>query len=437
MLNRRDQRRPAGSTNAPRSRRRVDFGLIASAVSEPRIALVLSGGGARGAYEAGVLSYLLGDFRRVLGRRPRFSIVSGTSVGAIHACYLAARATEDDAGERLARIWSSFEIDSVYRLRARSVLRMSLRTLGLDGAADVADGETAPTTIPGLFDVEPLQALIRDEIPWGRIRTNIGTGEVDAVAIATTEVRTGRTVIFVENRTGEIDRWARDPFIVARPAVLEASHAMASAAIPFFFPTVRVGTSFFCDGSLRLNTPLAPALRLGAERVLVVGVHHLRVAGEIPPPVPAAAVSNPAFLLGKVLNALLLDRVDYDADRLRLFNEILRQGKSTYGEGFLDQINEVIVRERGAPYRIVEDVFLRPSRDLGVVAAECVAHARERHARRSWSTRTLLRLASRDAGDEADLLSYLYFDGCYARHLIELGRSDAEAESERLVAFFR
>jgi NTE family protein len=363
--------------------------------------------------------------------------VSGTSVGAIHACYLAARATEEDAGERLARIWSAFEIDSVYRVRPRNLLRMTLRTFGFHGLREVAEGETAPATIPGLFDVEPLQELIRDQIPWAKIRTNVAAGAVDVVAIAATEVRTGLTVIFVENRTGAIDLWARDPFVVARPAVLEAAHAMASAAIPFFFPTVRVGTSFFCDGSLRLNTPLAPALRLGADRVLVVGVHHPRAAGEIPPPVPPSAVSNPAFLLGKVLNALLLDRVDYDADRLRLFNEILRQGKRTYGEGFLERINEVIVRERGAPYRIVDDFFLRPSRDLGEVAAECVAHAKARHAHRSWSTRVLLRLATRDAGGEADLLSYLYFDGCYARHLIELGRHDAEVESERLAAFLR
>jgi NTE family protein len=406
---------------------------------EPRIALVLSGGGARGAYEAGVLSYLLDELPTLVGRRVRFSIVSGTSVGAIHACFLAANAGEPDLGTRLARIWSAFELDSVYRVHLRDVLAVGLRTLGFGARAKPEAGKTpgAPQRIAGLFDVSPLERLILQEIPWERISANVAAGLVDSVAIAATEIRSGRTVIFVENREGKVERWARDPYVVAEPARLEPEHALASAAIPFFFPSIRIGPSFFCDGSLRLNTPLAPALRLGADRVLVIGVHYQRPRSEPPPTVPDAEIASPAFLAGKILNALLLDRVDYDADRLRLFNAILRQGTRVYGADFLDRINEVIVRERGSAYRVVDDFFIRPSKDLGAIAAECVAHRKQRGAPETWSTRMLLRLGGRDDANEADLLSYLYFDGCYAKHLIELGRADAAAERDKLEVFFR
>jgi len=147
-------------------------------------------------------------------------------------------------------------------------------------------------------------------------------------------------------------------------------------------------------------------------------------------------VGSPAFLAGKVLNALLLDRVDYDADRLRLFNAILEEGRRIYGEEFLTRINEPIVRSRGTAYRIVRDLFLQPSRDLGVLAAECLAHRRPRPQPGSWLARIFLRYAAKNTGGEADFLSYLYFDRCYAGHLIELGLSDAERQRDKLVEFF-
>ena len=210
----------------------------------------------------------------------------------------------------------------------------------------------------------------------------------------------------------------------------------ASAAIPLIFPAIRIGPYFYCDGSRRLNTPLAPALRLGADRVLVVGTHYQRPAGEPRSTVEEETAGSPAFLAGKVLNALLLDRVDYDADRLRLFNAILEQGRRIYGEEFLTRINEPIVKSRGTAYRIVRDLFLQPSRDLGAVAAECLAHRKPRAQPGSLLSRIFLRYAAKNTGGEADFLSYLYFDGCYAGHLIELGQSDAERQRDKLVEFF-
>ena len=407
-------------------------------MSEPRIAVVLSGGGARGAYEAGVLYFILERLPQILGRSVRFHIVSGSSVGAIHACFIAGHAGEAGATAELLEIWRGFEIESVLRFTPFSLLSLPARLLGIGRKAKpvAAEEPRAPMRIPGALDFSPLERVILDRVPWGRIGEKIERGHVEAVAIATTEVGSGTTVIFVQNRDRRIDRWARDPFVVARATELGPEHALASAAIPLIFPAIRIGPYYYCDGSLRLNTPLSPALRLGADRVLVLGMHHQRPLGEPPATVAEESVGSPAFLAGKVLNALLLDRVDYDVDRLHLFNAILEEGRRVYGEGFIERINEPIVRSRGTAYRVVNDLFLRPSRDLGALAAECLAHRRPRAKPNSWLARIFLRYASKNTGNEADFLSYLYFDGCYARHLIELGIADAERQTAALVQFF-
>ena len=244
--------------------------------------------------------------------------------------------------------------------------------------------------------------------------------------------------MWVDNREGQVTRWARDPFVIARPAALSPAHALASAAIPFLFPAPRIDGSYFCDGGLRLNTPLAPALRLGADRLLVIGLRHVPDPGE-ETQLAAPREANYAtlsYLVGKVLNALLLDHVDYDVDRLRLVNGILDKGVKTYGPDFLTRINETVEAIRGTSYKVVENVYIQPSRDLGVIAAECQSQHRNVAGLRSWLTDATVRYAVRGVVAEADLLSYVYFDHCFANHLIELGRADAEARADELLAFF-
>jgi len=137
-----------------------------------------------------------------------------------------------------------------------------------------------------------------------------------------------------------------------------------------------------------------------------------------------------------VLNALLLDHVDYDVDRLRLVNAILDTGSRAYGPDFMRRINAVIEQMRGVPYKVVRNVYLLPSRDLGVIAAECFAHRKRPWTLRHWFSDAVARYAMRGIATEADLLSYLYFDDCYVRHLLALGRNDAAAHAEELLAFF-
>lgn len=405
-----------------------------------RIAVVLSGGGARGAYEAGVLSYLFQDLSERLGRPVHFDIVTGTSVGAIHACYIAAVQEQPEAGRRLTDIWRSLSLDRVFAVGAVDLVRVPWQLLGL-GALRPALPPTAsgiPERLPGLFDTGWLESIVLDSIPWAALRRNIDEGHVRALAIAATEIATGRSVVFVDRHGGVAPRWAQDPFVIAREMQIGPPHALASAAIPLIFPALRIDRTYYCDGGLRLNTPLSPALRLGAQRVLVIGLRHLRTPEEEDRAARRheAGYMQPVFLAGKALNALLLDRIEYDVDRLRLFNAILAAGARAYGDDFLVRINEPIIERRGTPYRIVQDCFLRPSQDLGAIAADCLRHQTRSRGLRDWLSRNVVRYAGRGALGEADLLSYLFFDRCYADHLIELGRHDAAAAADELVEFF-
>jgi NTE family protein len=404
-----------------------------------RIALVLSGGGARGAYEAGALSYLFKDLPARLGRPVHFDIVTGSSVGAVHACYIAALQTDPDVGERLADIWRSLSLDRVFAPGVIDLVRVPLHLLGV-GLSDATlppTHEGIPERLPGLFDTGWLESIVLHSIDWRRLRGSIDEGTLQALAVTATEIATGRSVVFVDAHGGTMPRWARDPFVIARATEIGPAHALASAAIPLIFPALRIDRTYYCDGGLRLNTPLSPALRLGADRVLVIGLRYPRLPEEEDRIAHRREVNyaNPTYLIGKALNALLLDRIEYDVDRLRLFNAILESGVKTYGPDFLTRINEPIIAQRNTPYRIVRECMLRPSRDLGAMAGECLRHQPRRRGLRHWLSHNVVRYAGRGALGEADLLSYLFFDRCYADHLIRLGRRDAEQQADELVAF--
>ena len=405
----------------------------------PRRALVFSGGGARGAYEAGVVRYLLEELPKRLGHPAHFDILCGTSVGAIHACYLAATADQGEGrGNRLVELWTSMRIEEILPLTARDLIRLPRRVLGVRRTAEAMRAGAAPDRLYGLFDTRALERLVLQAIPWRSIRSNVRAGRVDAVCVAATQIGTARVVIFMETRDRHPPSWTRDPNILPRPTRLLPAHALASAAIPLLFPAVRVASHYYADGGLRLNTPLAPALRLGADRVLVVALRpEPRQASE-------AALAeqrvedfgSPLFLFGKVLNALMLDHLDTDLARMHVMNEILADGTSAFGPDFIERINEVARRERGQGFRSIQDLVIRPSADLGLLAGQILQNLSEEHSRSP-----LIRLAARNLTNsgrtpESDLLSYLLFDGEFLAPLAELGFADARAREEDLVAFF-
>jgi NTE family protein len=404
----------------------------------PRRAIVLSGGGARGAYEAGVLRFILDDLPRRTGIQPDFDIICGTSVGAIHACFLAATADETETrGDRLTSIWANLKVHEVFRFTARDFMRLPRRMMGVKRVAKLLREGQRPDRLYGLLNTEPLERLVLQSIPWRGIRRNVRSGRVDTVCIAATQVATGRAVVFCDSHRAELPPWASVANVRMQRIRLSPLHALASAAIPLLFPSVRVGARYYADGGLRLNTPLAPAVRLGADRVLVVGLTH-----PIGPSVSetiaqerTAEFGNPMYLFGKVLNALLLSPIETDIARLHFVNGLIQAGSEVYGGDFLSRINQHLAPKGNAPLKIIDDLVIRPSEDLGRLAADVV---RDDPKLDFGMFLDLLRKAT-GAGTtarEADLMSYLLFDSSYASRLIEIGYKDAEAQEADLVAFF-
>lgn len=411
----------------------------ASSERRPRRALVFSGGGARGAYEAGVVRYLVDELPKRLGRPPDIDILCGTSVGAIHACYLAATADlPENRGTNLVDFWTSMRIEEMLPLSGRELLRLPGRLLGVRRTAEAMRKGAMPDRLYGLINTKALERLVVQAIPWRRIRANVREGRVDAVCVAATQIATGRVVIFMETRDKNLSQWTRDPNILPRPTRLLPTHALASAAIPLLFPAVRVASTYYADGGLRLNTPLAPALRLGADRVLVVALRQdASQAGEAAMLEQRAEdYGSPLFLFGKVLNALMLDHLDTDLARMHVMNEILSDGERAFGSDFLEKLNEASTHNRGQSFRRIQDLVIRPSADLGRLAGQVLLkmdEAKERSPIVRFAARNLI---EGTRTPESDLLSYLLFDGEYLAPLAELGYQDALAREEELMEFF-
>jgi NTE family protein len=409
-----------------------------SAAEPPKRAIVLSGGGARGAYEAGVLRFVLDELPQRTGITPHFEIICGTSVGAIHACFLAATADETSLrGERLVEIWNRMRVHEIFKFTTRDFLKLPRRFMGVKRVAQQLREGQRPDRLYGLLDTAPLERLVLQSIPWRGIRRNVRSGLIDTVCVAATQVATGRAVVFCDSHRSELPPWASISNIRMQRISLSPLHALASAAIPLLFPSVRVGARYYADGGLRLNTPLAPAVRLGADRILVIGLTH-----EAGPSVNEALAQertaefgNPMYLFGKVLNALMLSPIDADVSRLHFVNAIIDSGLDAFGPGFLDQLNSGLTSKGARPLKQIDDLVIRPSEDLGVLAADVVRDDPELDfgaflgmVRRLTGVGTTAR--------EADLMSYLLFDSTYGHRLSELGFKDAEAQQNELAAFF-
>jgi len=408
-------------------------------VSRPRrIGLVLSGGGSRGAYEAGVLSYL---FEKVLPTLPPgtdFDVISGTSVGAIHAAYTAASAelAHETRATRLADTWQEMRFADVVRFSATDLLGVPLRALGWSPRVRRPRRGEGAEVIGGLVDVAPLERIVAERIPWSGLSSSLQRGAGRALCVSCTEVRSGRCTVFLDGPLADPRPWEFDPNARAVRADIGPAHVRASAAIPFLFPAVRVDGRFYVDGGLRMNTPLSPALRLACDRILVIALKHIPSPGTPERVYPEHAITQPAFLLGKVLDAIMLDQLEVELQRLALVNAILATGTTAFGGEFLPRINEAVRAQRGLGYRHVETAVVRPSADVGKLAADCF-----RRGSKTGELGRLPVLLSRAAlrgvpHEEADLLSYLLFDRSFTAELVALGRADAQRHEESLHALF-
>ncbi len=382
------------------------------------LGLVLTAGGARGAYQAGVLKRI-GESPVARNGHFPFPIVTGASAGAINGVMVAAASGEFPAATRkLADLWTSLEVSRVFRTDA-----VALGLTGLRFLRDLAlGGLIGAGGIHSLLDASPLHDLIRAEFPANGIGEGIRSGRLYAVAISATSYHSGRSFTFVQGRPGH-PLW-RKSRRVALAVDIDADHVCASAAIPIIFPPVRIrsdaGESYFGDGGLRLVTPLSPAIRLGAGRLLAVGVRcpgaadmlsrqELRAGEETSPSVFASWPPPLAQICGVFLNAIFLDHLDADIDHLRRMNTLVEN------HGPPERSQGVAANE---PMRVVEVVSVNPSTDLAIVAKAF----EERMPR---VLRYVLDGLGTPDAQSADLMSYLLFDSRYTRALVDVGYQDA------------
>lgn len=401
-----------------------------------RVALVLAGGAARGAYEVGVVQHIVEELPKDLGAEVPLDILCGTSVGALNGCALAAFAdTPRSRARRLLDEWRAVRMADVVRLRPLHLARFVRSIVAPTPLAS----EVSEDRWGGLIEPSGMDRILRTAIPFPRITQNLESGLVSAVTVSATHISTGNTVVFVARKSHGLPRWSSDPKVVPRKVeALTLQHALASAAIPLVFPSVRIDGEFYCDGGLRQNVPLSPARHLGANGVIVVSPRYVHEIQKIPDrPSPKAKMPSPLFLIGKALNALLLDRVENDIERLQRINQILLAGQTHYGPEFMPHLNETMgFAGKNEGLRPLPAILVRASENIGKMAVDFVCSPGFANRASGPLARLAKIVCELDAEEESDLLSYLLFDGAFADQLIDLGRRDARACHNDLVRFF-
>ncbi|HKP57038.1 MAG TPA: patatin-like phospholipase family protein [Polyangiales bacterium] len=395
--------------------------------------IVLSGGGARGAYEAGVVA---GIMEVLKPKRAPFDVLCGTSVGALNAAYLASHAHVPDMNAPgLISQWQALDLNRHLRFDIRGVLGRKPKSSLLPPMAAGPVELKGPRHIGrSMLQTGAIDELVEHAVLWEQLRENVKQGLVRALIVAALHITTGKTTLFAEMTGGAEYKSTRDPRRTPLVGPISAEHILASAAIPLLFPARRVGSEYYCDGGVRYNTPIAPAIRAGAERLVVISL--LSDAPEELDDTPLerrlAAYQSPVFLIGKVLNALLLDPLNYDLQILDRFNRLIATLEHALTPEEMARVNQVLEENRGLAYRKVETLVFRPSKDIGRMA-----RARSKQIKSSmFSSWLLARTATLGAFWESDLLSFILFDKDFAHELIQLGRDDTVARAADIRRFF-
>lgn len=370
---------------------------IAREGREGDLAIVLPGGGARAAYQTGVLRCLARELPHL-----RFPIITGVSAGAINAAFLAAHAgLLPEATRALCETWARLKVEDIFRADPPSLSKLFTRW----AARLVSGGSAMAPNVRGLVDTQPLYATIQRASPTvdGEIigiERNLERGRLKAIALTALNYSTGQTITWVQG--AGFQHWSQ-PEHQSVPARISVDHVMASAALPLFFPAVRLGDSWFGDGGVRLSTPLVPALRLGATRILAISPRYEPSFAEADRP-KSLGYPPPAQILSHLMDSVFLDVLDEDVRRLKSLNPL---------------IAKLPPEERGG-LRPVDIRVLRPSRNLAKLASEYEPRLPPafRYLTRSLGTRET---------EGSDFLSMVMFQEDYLARLIEIGEEDAAA----------
>lgn len=370
------------------------------------VALVLTGGGARAAYQVGFLKCLAQNMPNA-----RLSIITGVSAGAINAVYLAShQGTLTEAVDGLENLWGNLDPEKIYRVGTMPLLASMVRwALRL-----VSGGARAVPEPASVLDVTPLRELLEKALVTADgevqgIEQNLASGRLKALALSTLKYSTGQTVTWVQGRA--FQAWERPRRLGVRSGI-RIDHVMASAALPLVFPAVEIGDSWYGDGGIRLATPLAPAIHLGADKILAIATRQRKSVTEASEPA-FTGYPPPAQVAGTMLNAAFLDAIDQDEENLRRINRMLEHVPDDHSENL----------------RPIRTLVLRPSRDLGELAADFEVKLPKafRFLTRGWGTRETR---------SPDFLSLLMFQSDYLRELMAIGQSDAQARLSDIQQLF-
>lgn len=372
-----------------------------------KIGLILTGGGARAAYQVGVLK-AIAEFLPYRTRMP-FDVVCGTSAGALNAVTLVVNARHFRKGVRyLHNIWNNAHINEIYRSDVIGVAANSGRWLM--GLVLSVLGSSRYNRV-SLLDNRPMRTFLERTLPCELIQQNIDDGLVHAVSVTASGYGSGHSVTFYQGAP-DIKPWKRARRLGV-PTQISTQHMLASSAIPFMFPAVHVNREFFGDGSMRQIAPISSALHLGAERVLVVGVGHDPLE-ERQKRSKIDSYPSLAEIAGHALDSIFIDGLEVDLERLHRINRTI----GMIPEELRGNVN----------LQHVEALVITPSQPLEKVA--------ERHiANLPWTIRLLLRLVGVMRGSGANLVSYLLFDRHYCRALIDLGYQDALKRRDEILSF--
>lgn len=411
------------------------------------LALVLSGGGARGAYEAGVIHYIRTALPKKIAHKAVFEIQCGSSVGAINTCFMASMAHDlKKQGEDIFKLWNQIDQNRVYARNVKALVTTLTRSIrGVShniftlNPFNLNVKKTSMAHFRGLLDTAPLPDYLESLIDYKKIKENIKKDRLRAVSLTATNSETGQMELFIQkqkkvNYVGDY---------IFHDVDLKVEHTMASAAIPIIFPPIKIGKTYYVDGGLRLNTPLSPAIHLGANRVMVIGLHHRQGLRELPKvTIPDQEDHHPSLgqLVGLVMDALFLDRIEYDIKQSTRINSIIEWGMKVYGNDFLDKINHMLVEEGlsvdiGARGLKELDIFhMEPSVDISDIFSECY---QKNHGEKDLNLfeKILFRFLDVDPVAGVEILSYLIFMPSYIKKLLDLGFEDARSKHDEILQF--
>jgi len=379
--------------------------------AEDRTALVLTGGGARAAYQVGVLKAAA----EILPKRAHnpFSIITGTSAGAINAVALGASANNFRlAVKKVERLWSNLHVQQIYKARHRDMFASIFRLLASLFHQGV--GVRKPLA---LLNSEPLENLLTRVINFDDLERRLQGGMLDAIGVTASSYDSGESVTFYQSDLdgSVLPQWrqARRRGVATR---LEVAHLLASSAIPAILPAVRLGNSYYGDGALRQVSPISSALQMGAERVLVVGVSGNR--NRAPVEMHEAHSPSLARMMGHVFNSAFIDALENDMEHVATINELL---------GIVQNENPHAVT---GDMKMVDFLCINPSVEIDQLVSKHIDHLPR-------SVRTLLKMTgATPAGGGTSLASYLLFEGAFCRELIDCGYRDAMDQRDALNSFF-